>query len=383
MKIDNRRVHAARQLNIGDIPRRSAQRFPSKPAIIDGDRAFTFAEFEAAVDRTAQAIVDSGLQTGQRIALLSHNCWQFAVLNFAAARSGAILVPINFMLKPHEIAYILDDCTPQAFIAEQPLIDTADAALDAARTTVPQRLVIDGDSDRIASSGWKSLSSWTDFEGPSSKMPLLADDDPVRLMYTSGTESQPKGAMLSSRSLLSEYVSCIVDGHMSAEDVEVHALPLYHCAQLDCFLSVDIYLGATSIILASPDPESVLNAIAHHRATKFFAPPTVWISLLRSESFDRTDLSTLRKGYYGASPMPVEVLREMSNRLPATRLWNLYGQTELAPVVAILQPEDQLRKAGAAGRPVLNVETAVVDSSGHPVPVGTVGEIVHRSPQAT
>src|SRR3546814_3164650 len=129
-------------------------------------------------------------------------------------------------------------------------------------------------------------------------------------MYTAGTESRTKGALLSSRSLRWHYGSCIIDGSMSADDVELHTLPLYHCAQMDCFLGPDIYLGATSIILPGPDAGTILATIAAEKVTKFFAPPTIWIALLRHPDFDTTDLSSLRKGYYGASAMPVEVLKE-------------------------------------------------------------------------
>jgi fatty-acyl-CoA synthase len=201
-------------------------------------------------------------------------------------------------------------------------------------------------------------------------------------MYTSGTESRPKGVVLSSRSLVSQYVSCVVDGGMTADDVEVHSLPMYHCAQLDCFFSVDVYLGATSVVLPGPDPAAILAAVEREGATKLFCPPTVWIGLLRSPAFDTTDLSTLRKGYYGASPMPVEVLRELQRRLPDVQLWNFYGQTEMAPLATILRPHEQLERAGSAGRAALNVETRVVDDEGRSVPPGTVGEIVHRSPHA-
>jgi Acyl-CoA synthetases (AMP-forming)/AMP-acid ligases II len=189
--------------------------------------------------------------------------------------------------------------------------------------------------------------------------------------------------VLSSRSLIAQYVSCAIDGGMSADDVEVHSLPMYHCAQLDCFFSVDVYLGATSVILPRPDPAELLATIARERVTKLFCPPTVWISLLRHPDFDGTDLSSLRTGYYGASPMPVEVLREMQRRLPDVRLWNFYGQTEMAPLATILRPDEQVERAGSAGRAALNVETRVVDDRGEPVPAGEVGEIVHRSPQAT
>jgi fatty-acyl-CoA synthase len=189
--------------------------------------------------------------------------------------------------------------------------------------------------------------------------------------------------MLTSRSLVAQYVSCVVDGGMEAGDVELHTLPLYHCAQLDCFLGPDVYLGATNVLLPGPDPEAVLATIEAERVTKFFAPPTVWIGLLRCPAFDRHDLGSLRKGYFGASPMPVEVLREIQERLPDVRLWNFYGQTEMAPLATILRPEEQLEHAGSAGRAALNVETRLVDDDGHDVPVGETGEIVHRSPHAT
>ncbi|MCW2621354.1 MAG: acyl-CoA synthetase, partial [Frankiales bacterium] len=230
--------------------------------------------------------------------------------------------------------------------------------------------------------GWQDAQEWFDHDGPPPTV-AVADDDPVRMMFTSGTESRPKGALLTSRSLLWQYVSCVVDGSMGADDVELHTLPLYHCAQLDCFLGVDVYLGATSVSLPGPDPAAILRAIEEHRVTKFFAPPTVWIGLLRAPGFDEADLSSLAKGYYGASPMPVEILKEIQERLPDVDLWNFYGQTEMAPLATILGPGEQLSHAGSAGRAALNVETRIVDDLDQQVPAGTVGEIVHRSPHAT
>jgi len=143
---------------------------------------------------------------------------------------------------------------------------------------------------------------------------------------------RPKGVTLTSRSLIAQYVTAIVDGGMSEADVEAHALPFYHCAQLHCFFTPDVYLGATSIILGGAEPATLQQTIETERITKLFCPPTVWISLLRHPDFDRRDLSSLQKGYYGASAMPVEVLKEISKRLPELRLWNFYGQTEMAPV---------------------------------------------------
>jgi fatty-acyl-CoA synthase len=167
---------------------------------------------------------------------------------------------------------------------------------------------------------------------------------------------------------------------MSADDVEIHSMPLYHCAQLDNFLATDIYLGATSIIIPRPDPEMILRGIEMYNVTNYFAPPTIWIALLNSPVFDQVDLSSLRKGYYGASAMPTEVLHEIRERLPNLRLWNFYGQTEMAPLASAMGPEEQDDHAGAAGRPAINVETAILDDTDTPVANGTIGEIAHRGP---
>ncbi|WP_084653544.1 fatty acyl-CoA synthetase [Nocardioides insulae] len=374
-------IALARQQSLGDLPRRTAARVPDKTAIIDGETRFSFAEFDAAVDRTAAAIAAAGLTKGDRLALLSHNCWQFAVLDFATARVGVVLVPINFMLGAEEIAFILDQSGSTAFVVEDALLPVAEKALAGSSGSVRTRAAIRLAGGEVPS-GWVDLAEWTEHEG-TPPVVAVADDDPVRMMFTSGTESRPKGALLSSRALLWQYVSCVIDGEMRADDVELHTLPLYHCAQLDCFLGVDIYLGATSVILPGPDPAAVLRAIEEHGVTKYFAPPTVWIGLLRSPEFERTDLSSLRTGYYGASPMPVAVLEELTRRLPGVRLWNFYGQTEMAPLATILGPDEQLSHAGSAGRPSINVETRIVDEDDRPVPPGTVGEIVHRSPHAT
>lgn len=375
-------VDTARQQALGDLPRRTARRTPDKLALVDGETRLSFAELDAVVDRTAAALQAQGLAKGDRLALLCHNSWQFAVLNFAAARAGVVLVPINFMLGAEEIAFILDHSGARTFVVEDALVPVAIDALAAAEAgTVETRAVVRLHGGEVPD-GWSDLQEWLDHDGAPTPT-LVGDDDPVRMMFTSGTESRPKGALLSSRSLIWQYVSCIIDGNMQPDDVELHTLPLYHCAQLDCFLGVDVYLGATSIILPGPDPAAILAAIAEHRVTKFFAPPTVWIGLLRHPDFDSADLSSLRKGYYGASPMPVEVLREIQSRLPDVDLWNFYGQTEMAPLATILGPAEQLEYAGSAGRAALNVETRIVDDQDQPVPAGTIGEIVHRSPHAT
>ena len=323
-------VAPARSQTMADLLRRSAVRHPGRTAIVDGDVRVTYAELDEAVNRAANALAERGLAKGDRLALLGHNSLGFVITYFASARLGLICVPINYMLEP----------------------------------------------------GWEPVSTWATHHDAEEPVVELTDDDPVELLYTSGTESRPKGTILTSRSLIAQHVSCFVDGEMTPDDVEVHALPLFHSAQLHCFFTPSIHLGAVNVLLPKADPAAMLAAVEAERATKLFCPPTVWIALLNHPDLDRRDLSSLRKGYYGASIMPVEVLAELGERLPGVRLFNFYGQTEMSPLATVLGPDDQVRKAGSAGRPALNVETQVVDDHGVPVGAGEVGEIVHRSPQA-
>jgi fatty-acyl-CoA synthase len=210
----------------------------------------------------------------------------------------------------------------------------------------------------------------------------LRIEDPCQMTYTSGTESLPKGVIIGNQALMAEYMGAIVDGGYESSDVNVNALPIYHCAQRDVFLNPIFWIGGVNVLMA-PDIGEILKAIETHRATMFFAPPTVWIGLLRHPDFDKRDLSSLKKCYYGASIMPVEVLKEMLERLPGAKIYNYYGQTELAPYHTILKAEDALRKLGSAGMAGLNMETRLEDDFGAPVTEpGVPGEICGKGPHA-
>ena len=374
-------VASARARTISDVIRLQAERNPMRTALSYEGHDDSFADLDLAVTRAANALRHAGITAGDRVAVLSHNNRAFVILRFAIVRAGAIFTPINFMLNAEEVAYILDHSGACAIIAEDALCAIADEAIAALSSPLALRAFIRHTGTAVPD-GWTDAESWLDHEDVTALFPIQNEDDAVQIMYTSGTESRPKGALLSSRALMAQYMSCIVDGRMDADDVELHCMPLYHCAQLDCYLTVDFLLGARSVLLRAPDPAIMLETIERERITKLFCPPTLWIALLRHPDFERRDLTSLVKGYYGASIMPTAIIEELSARLPHLHLWNLYGQAEMAPLATVLKPEDQLRKLGSAGKPVLNVETRVVDDNDRPLGPGEVGEIVHRSPQA-
>ena len=369
---------ALRRQTLADLLHRSAARHPDKLAIACGDTRWTYAEFDAVCSRVAAGLAARGVAQGDRVAILARNSHGFAALRFALARLGAVLVPINFMLKADEAAYILRHAGARWLATDSGL---AALARDAATrdTRVEQLLWLPSED---ASQPEPGMLAFDELAACTDALPdvALQGSDLAQIVYTSGTESLPKGAMLTHDAVLWQYVSCLVDAQIGHDDLMLHALPLYHCAQLDVFFGPSVYVGASNVITAKPVPENLLPLIERHRISSFFAPPTVWIALLRSPLFDAQQLAKLRKGYYGASIMPVAVMQELHERLPNIRLWNLYGQTEIAPLATVLKPEDQLRKPGSAGRAVLNVETRVVDDDMNDVRPGEVGEIVHRSP---
>ena len=367
-----------RRQTLGDLLRRTGQRFPRKPAVVCGAVRWTYAEFDAVCDRLADGLAASGIEPGDRVGVLARNSHAFAALRFALARTGGVLVPINFMLTADEARYILDHAGAKALCVDSEFAELGRAA--AKGTGVGTLIWLPSEEPSVPAAGMRTFDELLSAAG---KAPAaeLGGSQLAQIIYTSGTESRPKGAMLTHEAVIAEYVTCLVDAEIAEDDVVLHALPLYHCAQLDVFFGPCVYVGATNVITGKPAPDNLLRLMAAHRITSFFAPPTIWIALLRSSGFDATDLSALAKGYYGASIMPVEVLKELQRRLPRVRLWNLYGQTEIAPVATVLKPGDQIRKAGSAGRPALNVATRVVDERMNDVAPGAVGEIVHRSPQ--
>ncbi len=369
--------------NLFDLVHLATARNPSKLAIVSSDTRWTYREWEQQIRYMAQYLNQQGFQPGDKIAVYARNSAQYATLIFAAAFLAAVVVPVNFMLSPQEVAFILQHSEAQGVLADPPLcspIDEAVNLLDPENTVLTHKIVLGPEPGKILPSGWTSIPSFST-QTSDSDLDLMGPQgsDLAQILYTSGTESRPKGVMLTHDNLIHEYVSVIAGGGFSSEDVVLHALPFYHSAQQHVFLGPYTYLGATHVIIPAPDPQSVLSMIHQEHVSEFFAPPTVWISLLRFPNFDEYDLSTLVKGHYGAAIMPREILQELKRRLPHTDFWNFYGQTEMAPLATVLGPEDQLTKLGSCGKAALNVETVLLDEENRPVSVGQIGEICHRS----
>jgi fatty-acyl-CoA synthase len=370
---ENEEGARARRNTVGDALRRAAAKYRERDALFHGERRWSFAALDRAASRVARRLLDLGLERGERVVAYGRNSDAYLLAWLGCAKAGLVHVPANYALTAAELGYVVEQSAARALLCDEALAGNAESARRRGRTEVLGRFAGGGGIDILATALDESASAENAED--------FTEDALAQLLYTSGTTAAPKGAMMTHRALLAEYMSCIVDLDLAATDRSLAALPLYHSAQMHVFMMPHLMVGAATVLIEAPAPELCLRLIEEQAITSFFAPPTVWISLLRHAEFDRRDLSSLQKIYYGASIMPVPVLEELRRRLPGVRPFNCYGQSEIAPLATVLRPEEHDARPASAGRPVLNVETRIVDGAMRDVPPGTQGEIVHRSPQ--
>lgn len=370
-------VQAATLNTIGDGLRRAAKRFSNKEAIIFHQRRWTYQQLDRAVNRVANFLLQSGLQSGDRIAAFGKNSDAYLILFLACARSGMIHVPINFALVKDELLYLLNQSGAVAIFMDEDLADNVNAVLHETAITTTGSLHAQAPSDSLADILQIGQSN-ADHQPPKV---IVQDTDIAQILYTSGTTSHPKGAIHTHRGFMAEYSSCIQHLNLTSQDRSLAALPMYHSAQMHVFTMPALMIGAMSYILQAPLPNQVFEAINSERLNSVFAPPTVWIGLLRDSGFAEHDLSSLVNVYYGASIMPEPIVAELQQRLPGCRLFNCYGQSEMAPLATVLAPEEQAGRLASIGKPVMSVETRIVNPlTMEDCPPGEQGEIIHRSP---
>ncbi|NWF25431.1 acyl-CoA synthetase [Streptomyces sp. PKU-EA00015] len=351
---------------VDSLVRRSARRTPGRTAVRYAARTWTYAELDAAVSTAAAVLAGHGLRPGDRVATYGHNSDAYLIAFLACARAGLVHVPVNQNLTGDDLAYIVRQSGSSLVLADPDLAPRLPAG-------PPVRPLRDADNSLLA-----ELAEPRPYRhaGPEPQA-----EDLVQLLYTSGTTALPKGAMMTHRALVHEYVSAIAALDLEPGDRPLHTLPLYHSAQMHVFLLPYLAVGAENTILDAPDAAQIFDLVEAGRADSLFAPPTVWIGLSHHPDFATRDLGALRKAYYGASIMPVPVLERLRDHLPSLAFYNCFGQSEIGPLATVLGPDEHEGRMDSCGRPVLFVEAKVVDEDGKEAADGTPGEVVYRSPQ--
>nr|WP_296775458.1 acyl-CoA synthetase [Rhodococcus sp. (in: high G+C Gram-positive bacteria)] len=350
---------------VDGILRRSAAKYPERTALVFEGRSHTYRELDDAVDRAACHLLALGLKSGDRVAAYGVNSDAYVVGFLACARAGLVHVPVNYALVGEELKYLVAQSGSRAIMVDPELVSTLDAVRE------------DLNLDHILS--FPDILDAAAVDGAVESSASGADL--AQLLYTSGTTSKPKGAMMSHAALVAEYVSSVIALGFTMDDNPLVAMPLYHSAGMHVFTLPYLSVGATIQLMKRPDVPEILRRIEEDRIGSLFLAPTVWVPLANHPDLDTRDLSSLKKAQYGASIMPVTVLNRLRERYPDLGFYNCFGQSEIGPLATVLQPEEHDARPASCGRAVFFVETRVVDADGNDVPDGVAGEVLYRSPQ--
>jgi fatty-acyl-CoA synthase len=354
--------------------RSTARRVPGDPALAFGDRAYTYAELDAAVDRAASALAGLGLRRGDRFALMATNSDRFVVAFYAALRCGAIVVPVNPASAPPEIAYLLEDSGAAVFAFDPAVVAAVTMALEAGPTPMAVALgVAEGFADLT------ELAAPAPEEEEEEVTPAVSETDDALILYTSGTTGRPKGALFDHHRVMWAGFTFVASCGMRAGDRFLHVAPLYHAAELGIMLIPGTMIGAKHVILPRFDPATVLDTLESEQITMFFGVPTMYQFLLRLPDLADRDLSCWRTGLFGAAPMPASAVEQLVTALPQVSFIQLCGQTEGGPGGVYCDAEQVKARPDASGRQALPfTEARVADPEGHDIGPGGVGELLLR-----
>jgi fatty-acyl-CoA synthase len=351
-----------------------AARQGARPALRDADRTLNYAALEERCARAAGALRALGLARGERVALLLGNRSVTLEAVFAAARLGAIAVPLNTRLAPPELAEQLDDCRPAVLLHEASLAPLADAACAGARRAAPARLA--------APDAWEAALAAAP---PARELTPVSPEDPMILMYTSGTTGVPKGALLPHRKTLYNCKNAGAFFGLGRDDRVLVVVPLFHSFGLSILSLPTLWAGGEVVLQPRFDPSAVWQAVARERISFLGGVPTMFSALLEAFDRERPDVASVRFLFTAGAAIPVDVIHAFAAR--GLALKQGFGQTETS-ILCCLDAADAVRKAGSVGRPVPHAELRIVrrerlarpTSAWEDCAVGESGEIVVRGP---
>ena len=331
----------------GDLLAERARLTPGRIAIVaieTGER-ITYAELNARAERAADAVIAAGVEPGERYGILLHNCVEFLALFFAAAKCGAIVVPLSTRATEHELQQIMDDCGMKVCFSGPTF------------------------------SAMSSINGGRDARAP--RDPEL----PYCLLYTSGTTGKPKGVMIPKRQLYWNGYNTAVNWGLREDDVSPIYTPLYHAGGVAAFLIPIFTVGGTIVLHRGFDAAEVLRTIEHERCTVVLGVPTIWKMLMEAPEFATADLSHVRWFISGGAPLPHYIIEAFHKR--HLEMKQGYGMTEAGVNCFSMTVEDARRKAGSIGKPMMFTEVRVVDDGGNDAANGDVGEMWIRGPHVS
>ena len=359
-------------IGLGNWFSRRTWQTPDRPALTFEGATRSYVEMQDGIDRLAAALRAAGLCRGDRVAFLGLNQPVYFDLLFAAARLGAIFVPLNYRLTGPELDYIINDAGVHTLVVDGP----HRPIIDGIRERLCCRLYLSADG---AAQGWQPISDFIGDAAPFVEGEPTADDDIAVIMYTSGTTGRPKGVMLTHGNLWWANINATLGADFSQDDVLLLTAPLFHIGGLNTGALGTWQKGGHIVLRRSFDPALFLADVAEYRVTKAFAVPAMLLFISQNPDFADADLSSLRMISCGGAPVPEPLLQLCNARgIPVNQG---YGLTETAPAGTFLGSDFALPKLGSAGKAAFFVDLRVVGEDGRtPLAAGERGEIIMRGP---
>ena len=371
--------------NIGtfaDIIYRNALLYPDREAFVCGTERITFSEFNVRVNSLIHALWSMGVKKGDVIGVLSWNCLDYVDVYGAAMKGGFIVSPFNPRLQASELDYLLNYSEANTLFVGPELVEIVES-LRPRLSRVKHFISFEGSAPNMIA--YRDLLATHSREEPDIQ---VEEDDPLAIIYTSGTTGVPRGALYTQRRFLDDTRTLVIIMGLQPRDKHIQIMPLFHIGGGTHFRAF-FYIGGTTVIMPqrSFDPAATLQVIQDEKATDIDIVATHLVAMLALPDLDKYDLSSLKRMWYAASPMPVEVLKR------GMKTWGpifaqAYGETESGPAITDLprqdhcvldKPPEEQKILASAGRPSIGVHVRVVDDKENDVKPGEVGEIIVQS----
>jgi acyl-CoA synthetase (AMP-forming)/AMP-acid ligase II len=365
-------------LNLGQALPVNAKKFPTTVALKDKDRSFTYPETNRRVNKLAHSLLSLGLKKGDKVAVLLENCIEIVEVYLATAKTGLVIVPINFRLIGPEVEYIVNNSDARVLIVHDDLTPCVDEIKPELVDIRPENYVVVGERRE----GYREYESFLQGASESEPEAKVAPEDPWILIYTSGTTGKPKGVVRSHESHIAFYLINAVDFGFNDHDICLNIMPLCHINST-FFTFTFTYIGGTAYIhpARSFRAEEILEIIEREKITFISLIPTHYSLLLNvSEEARKCDVSSIRKLLCSSAPVSKSMKLAIMDFFPGVELYEAYGSTE-AGIVTILKPEDQMRKLGSIGFESLGTDfVRILDEDEKEAGIGEIGELYSRGP---
>lgn len=362
-----------------DWLKRHAERTPDKLALVDvrTGRQFSYKQFNERANRLASFLQNQlGIQRGDRISILAQNSSDYYEVLFGCGKMGAILNTLNWRLAVPEMAYILEDCAPDAILYEPEFAGVVEALSE--RIHCDHYVLLSGQNPESVWSYEEALSAGSPDGEP---LPPLTYDDTWAILYTSGTTGRPKGAQVTYGNFFYNAIGMGMAIDLTSQDVNLNVLPTFHAGGLGLYAGPIFHAGGTLIVMRSFDVGELLRLVEKWKVTVILLVPAMYLMLAQQSDLSEADISSVRSWGSGGSSLPPPLVHQFAEK--GLIIQQGFGMTETGPTVFIIGQEDAVRKAGSVGKPVLHTDVCIRDQDGHLLGPNEVGELLVRGGNVT